>query len=177
MYCREKLYIYVSDSIVRKYNNQNWQSLLYFTFQVVRMIMSSASNLSQALLTLIMIRLTPLHTTPNHPCQGKAPIFHSTSIQVTLNVIRTDADTFDRKYMTYHVDGLVQDCSNSSALAMELLQSCTKPSMYSIIRSSGDSKCLMDTFCREWVQDVVSSFDWLPSLFIFFAINWIVGFN
>ena len=29
----------------------------------------------------------------------------------------------------HHVDGLVQDCSNSSALAMELLQSCTKPSM------------------------------------------------
>ena len=25
------------------------------------------------------------------------------------------------------IDGLVQDCSNSSALAMELLQSCTKP--------------------------------------------------
>ena len=30
-----------------------------------------------------------------------------------------------------HIDGLVQDCSNSSALAMELLQSCTKPSIYS----------------------------------------------
>ena len=29
-----------------------------------------------------------------------------------------------------HVDGLVQDCRNSSALAMELLQSWTKPSMY-----------------------------------------------
>ena len=28
-----------------------------------------------------------------------------------------------------HVDGLVQDCCNSSVLAMELLQSCTKPSM------------------------------------------------
>ena len=26
-----------------------------------------------------------------------------------------------------YMDGLVQDCSNSSALAMELLQSCTKP--------------------------------------------------
>ena len=26
------------------------------------------------------------------------------------------------------VDGLVQGCNNSSALAMELLQSCTKPS-------------------------------------------------
>ena len=29
---------------------------------------------------------------------------------------------------TSDIDGLVQDCSNSSALAMELLQSCTKPS-------------------------------------------------
>ena len=26
-----------------------------------------------------------------------------------------------------YINGLVQDCSNSSALAMELLQSCTKP--------------------------------------------------
>ena len=32
-----------------------------------------------------------------------------------------------------YVDGLVQDCSNSSALAMELLQSCTKSSIYSYI--------------------------------------------
>ena len=32
-----------------------------------------------------------------------------------------------------YIDGLVvQDCSNSSALAMELLQSCTEPSIYSI---------------------------------------------
>ena len=30
----------------------------------------------------------------------------------------------------YHVDGMVQDCTNSSALAMELLQSCTEPSMW-----------------------------------------------
>ena len=29
-----------------------------------------------------------------------------------------------------HTYGLVQDCSNSSALAMELLQSCTKPWMH-----------------------------------------------
>ena len=28
------------------------------------------------------------------------------------------------------IDGLVQDCSNSSALAMESLQSCTKPSIW-----------------------------------------------
>ena len=30
----------------------------------------------------------------------------------------------------HNVDGLVQDCKNSSALAMELLQSCIKPSMW-----------------------------------------------
>ena len=29
-----------------------------------------------------------------------------------------------------HIDGLVQDCSNSSALAMELLQFCPKSSGY-----------------------------------------------
>ena len=32
--------------------------------------------------------------------------------------------------MTIYADSLVQDCSNSSALAMELLQSCTKPSIH-----------------------------------------------
>ena len=31
------------------------------------------------------------------------------------------------RYVMDHFDGLVQDCSNSSALAMELLQSYTKP--------------------------------------------------
>ena len=29
----------------------------------------------------------------------------------------------------FHIDGLVQDCSISSALAMEIQQSCTKPSI------------------------------------------------
>ena len=29
-----------------------------------------------------------------------------------------------------YIDGLAQDCSNSSALAMELLQSCAKPLVY-----------------------------------------------
>ena len=31
-------------------------------------------------------------------------------------------------FFAAHINGLVQDCSNSSALAMELLQSCAKPS-------------------------------------------------
>ena len=34
---------------------------------------------------------------------------------------------------TLHIDGWVQDCSNSSALAMELLQSCTKPSTCNLL--------------------------------------------
>ena len=34
------------------------------------------------------------------------------------------------------VDGLVQDCSISSALAMEILQSCTKPSKCVPIKSN-----------------------------------------
>ena len=40
--------------------------------------------------------------------------------------------TWGWKYMG-HLDGLVQDCSNQSALAMELLQSCNKPSMCSYL--------------------------------------------
>ena len=34
----------------------------------------------------------------------------------------------------WYIYGLVQDCSNSSALAMELLQSCTKPSIYKHVK-------------------------------------------
>ena len=30
-------------------------------------------------------------------------------------------------YIKKNISGLVQDCSNSSVLAMQLLQSCTKP--------------------------------------------------
>ena len=32
-----------------------------------------------------------------------------------------------------HIDGLVQDCSNSIASALELLQSCPKPSLSSVV--------------------------------------------
>ena len=39
---------------------------------------------------------------------------------------------------SWHIDGLVQDCSNSIANALELLQSCTKPLIYVNI-----SSCIM----------------------------------
>ena len=38
--------------------------------------------------------------------------------------------TETQKRRQLYIDGLLQDCSNSSALAMELLQACTKPSIY-----------------------------------------------
>ena len=43
------------------------------------------------------------------------------------------ADPFFFWWLWEYVDGLVQDCSISSALAMEILLSCTKPSMSSYI--------------------------------------------
>ena len=38
--------------------------------------------------------------------------------------------------MVSYIDGLVQDCSISIALAMEILQSCSKPSMHKAKLSS-----------------------------------------
>ena len=47
-------------------------------------------------------------------------------IGIPLIKIRWSHDCFVF-IMGIHIDDWVQDCSNSSALAMELLQSCTKP--------------------------------------------------
>ena len=59
-----------------------------------------------------------------------------------------------------YVDGLVQDCSNSSALALELLQSCTKPSMYSLCNSlcvtyGGFEASAKYTFNSFWPNDAM----------------------
>ena len=45
----------------------------------------------------------------------------------------TDTITPFTSLFYLHFNGLVQDCINSSALAMELLWSCTKPSIWYII--------------------------------------------
>ena len=44
--------------------------------------------------------------------------------------------------MKHQFNGLVQDCSNSSALAMELLQSCTKPSSDGLVQDCSNSSAL-----------------------------------
>ena len=42
---------------------------------------------------------------------------------------KQDARASTVPVMSEYFNGLVRDCSNSSALAMELLQSCTEPSV------------------------------------------------
>ena len=58
--------------------------------------------------------------------------------------------------MQGYIDGLAQDCSNSSALVMELLQSCTKPSIGGVwcqkqACNAGINNCIpqysVDCFC------------------------------
>ena len=49
-----------------------------------------------------------------------------TSSKIYFNLIN-DAAYYTQ--LSIHIDGLAQECSISSALAIEMLQSCTKPSM------------------------------------------------
>ena len=48
--------------------------------------------------------------------------------------------------MIIDIHGLVQDCSNSSAFAMELLQSCTE------LRNINDDKTSLSTFINDKQQ-------------------------
>ena len=54
---------------------------------------------------------------------------HPRNTNININTI-TNTNTTPNAYT--HIGGFVQDCSNSIATALELLQSCTKPSMYSL---------------------------------------------
>ena len=51
--------------------------------------------------------------------------------------LRQSADCMHDAYSTLHIGGLAQACSNSIALAIESLQSCTKPSIYSVMKTEG----------------------------------------
>ena len=56
--------------------------------------------------------------------------WHRQAIGVHLNIKQSCMLEVRPCYSTisYYIDGLAQDCSNSSALAMELLKSCSKSS-------------------------------------------------
>ena len=47
-----------------------------------------------------------------------------------------DIGRWCQRAQSLHIDGLVRDCSISSALAMEILQSCTEPLIFSWVYSS-----------------------------------------
>ena len=71
------------------------------------------------------------HTALNTIMEGKTNTrIQTPSYSTTVAHIKIHK-TWKITVATHHIDGLVQDCSNSSALAIELLQSCTKPSIYS----------------------------------------------
>ena len=54
--------------------------------------------------------------------------FETNILQAVLHLIAVNSDSFNAIEGVY-IGGLVQDCSDSSALAMELPQSCTKLSI------------------------------------------------
>ena len=52
-------------------------------------------------------------------------------------------------HSSHHINGLVQDCSNSSALAMELLQSWTKPSICPYMSASASRYRDVYNYCSQ----------------------------
>ena len=63
-----------------------------------------------------------------------------------------------------YIDGLEQDYSNSIALAMELLQSCTKPSISSCFQSqigSNNDNCVA---LASWSESPINHWFWQSQL-------------
>ena len=59
------------------------------------------------------------------------PIFEWSAFYLDVLGTKQSIKRKPRKCWSLHIDGSVQDCSNSIASALELLQSCTNPSIYS----------------------------------------------
>ena len=81
------------------------------------------------------------------------------------------SNTIRNSSLAYYIDDLVQDWSNSSVLAMELLQSCAKPSIYYALcgyHIISYCRCTKDTLGVQYNQisrpDIASS----PKKFIMF---------
>ena len=72
-------------------------------------------------------------------------------IEITyiMNYITISNNVLTLYFHVPFIDGLVQDCSNSSALAMELLQSCTKPT---ICGFSNHDCSITNEMCYLWLS-------------------------
>ena len=82
----------------------------------------------------------------------------------------------------HHIDGLVQDCSNSSALAMELLQSFTKPSICDKAVNFTVDVVLWTELCPHCISQTSSQIlfifiDLIDQLQNFILILWCVFFS
>ena len=67
---------------------------------------------------------------PVNKCRLADKIPPNISHDEESRTVRCESKTLFHDTNIWYIDGLVQDCSNSIANAMELLQSCTKSSMY-----------------------------------------------
>ena len=85
----------------------------------------------------------------------------------------------------HHIDGLVQDCSYSSALAVELLQSCSKPSISDnavnftvdvVLWTELCPHCIFQTFSQilfifiDLIDQLQKNFNWVYGVFFSFKI-------
>ena len=64
----------------------------------------------------------------------------------------------------HNIAGLVQDCSNFSALAMELLQSCTELSIYSMVKPNVNQNwfSIHDTHQNHLAEINLKQMFWFP---------------
>ena len=76
--------------------------------------------------------------------------------------------------LTHHIDGLVQDCSNSIANALELLQSCTKPSIWPDMIITGTDLTLNWCKWSIWIRFSLSTR--IEDYGIMYGLPWITVF-
>ena len=72
-----------------------------------------------------------------------------------LNSQKTPHRSHRSMHFGIYIDGLVHDCSNSIALAMELLQSCTEPSIYGIKLISDAISSINFREKWTWLEDLI----------------------
>ena len=87
----------------------------------------------------------PSHISPARAWSGVSVIFESADSGRYHYCVIYNIVLFNVALYWEHIDGLVQDCGSSSALAMELLRSCTKPSISCIL---GISQCARVLSCN-----------------------------
>ena len=80
---------------------------------------------------MTMLYIFQLSTVENQ-MQSKGGYDHISPVQVQLDVIDLPSKSWKQVILNDHIDGLVQERCNSSALAMELWLSCTNPSIYTV---------------------------------------------